>query len=136
MKRVVFDTWALVALLEKEEPAASEVQLLLQQAAENEVECLFSLINLGEIYSIVGRRHGKLAADETLTELSEAPIRLLSISQEAVIQAASFKMVHPISYADAFALSAATQYKATLITGDPELGRLSHLVDIKFLRRN
>lgn len=136
MKRVVFDTWALVALLEKEEPAATQVQLLLHQAAAKEVECLFSLINLGEIYYIVGRRHGRQAADETLAELNEAPITLLAISQEAIIQAAAFKMVHPISYTDAFALSAAAQYEATLITGDPELGRLSHLVDLKFLQRN
>ena len=136
MKRVVFDTWALVALLEKEEPAATQVRLLLQQTTANEVECLFSLINLGELYYIVGRRHGKPAADETLAELSEAPLTLLAISQEAVIQAAAFKMVYPISYADAFALSAAAQYEATLITGDPELGRLSHLVDIEFLQRN
>lgn len=136
MKRVVFDTWALVALLEREEPAATEVQLLLHQAAANEVECLFSLINLGEIYYIVGRRHGKQAADETLAELSEAPITLLAISQEAVIQAAAVKMVYPISYADAFALSAAAHYEATLITGDPELGRLSHLADIELLQRD
>ncbi len=136
MKRVVFDSWALVALLEKEEPAATQVQSLLYQAAANEIECLFSLISLGEIYYVVGRRHGKSAADETLAELSEAPFTLLAISQEAVIQAAAFKMVHPISYAGAFAISVAVQFEATLITGDPELGRLSHLVDIEFLHRN
>lgn len=135
IRRVVFDTWALVALLEKEEPAAGQVQLLLGQAAASEVDCLFSLINLGEIYYIVGRRHGIQAADETLAELIEAPITLLAASHEVVIQAASFKMAHPISYADAFALSAAIQYKATLITREPEFGRLRHLVDIEFLQR-
>lgn len=136
IKRVVFDTWALVALLEQEEPAASRVRAYLEQAAEGEVECYLSLINLGEIYYITGRKHGKPAAAETLAALHETPVVLLPITEDEVVEAAAFKMTHPISYADAFALSASSKLQATLVTGEPELGRLNHLVDIAFLQAN
>ena len=43
-------------------------------------------------------------------------------------------MTHPISYADAFALTCAIQHNALLVTGDPELVKLAALVPINDLR--
>jgi predicted nucleic acid-binding protein len=54
--RFVLDAWALVALLQGEEPAASDVRDLLQQAQSNDTIQLFvSVVNLGEVYYIISR---------------------------------------------------------------------------------
>src|SRR4030095_13275463 len=132
-KIVVFDSWALIALLDQEEPAASRVRLLLHETTNGKSECMLSLINLGEIYYIMGRKHGKRAADETLELLQRLPILLTAVAEETVMAAASYKMLYPISYADAFALDTAIRHRATLYTGDPEFTRVSHLVNVEFL---
>jgi predicted nucleic acid-binding protein len=45
-------------------------------------------------------------------------------------------MLYPISYADAFAVAAALQQNATLVTGDPELNKLQGRVSIEMLQRD
>ena len=60
MSRVfVLDAWAFVALLQKEEPAASRVRRLLQDAGSQMVKIYLSIINLGEIYYSLGKAKGR-----------------------------------------------------------------------------
>jgi len=63
-------------------------------------------------------------------------LRILSATDEAVLAAAHNKIEPPISYADAFAVAAAQEHQATLVTGDPELLRLDGPVRIEMLSRN
>ena len=49
---------------------------------------------------------------------------------DLIFRAAELKARYPISYADAFALASAIEHQAELVTGDPELRRVEHLVGI------
>jgi ribonuclease VapC len=55
---------------------------------------------------------------------------LLPIPNHLIFHAAEYKAQYVLSYADCFALASAVEYKATLLTGDPEFKKVEHLVDI------
>ena len=133
--RYVLDAWSLVALLKAEEPAAAYVKKLLQRAVVEELLLALSLIHLGEVFYIISRWSGKDAANAALQTIYEAPIEILPVEEEAVFAAADYKSMNRMSYADAFALAAAVKLDAILVTGDPELISLSHIVRIEALQR-
>lgn len=132
---VVLDAWAVLAFLQGEEPAASRVRELLQEAREPEVELFISIINLGEVVYRLGKMRGEAVAEETLARIRRLPITIVPASDDAVWAAVRYKMQHAISYADAFALAAAESLGATLATGDPELVQLANVVPIEKLER-
>ena len=47
-----------------------------------------------------------------------------------IFQAAEHKAQYNISYADCFALASALEYKAILVTGDPEFKKAEQLIEI------
>ena len=112
---VVLDAWAVLALLDGSEPAATEVDRLLEQERP-----AMSWINLGEVFYVLHRRHGERAAAETVRDLRTS-VDALGPSPDLVIAAARLKATFPLSYADAFAAATAIDRSATLWTGDPEL---------------
>lgn len=118
VKRIVFDAYAVMALLEEE--AGSEI--VTELIVDKETEILMSAINLGEVYYILHRRNGKGAAEEvTQNILLEETIRIQEPGWANIKQAAQQKAKGGLSYADAFALSLAKEQKAQLVTGDPEI---------------
>ena len=132
----LLDSWAILALLYEEEPAADRVEELLQQAADGQVSLFLSVINLGEVFYIFGRRRGVNAAENVVAKTKQLPIRILPVDEERVLAAAAYKMKYSISYADAFAAAAAVELKATLVTGDPELLALAGEVQLEPLHRS
>lgn len=135
-QRVVLDAWALLALLQAEEPAASRVKQLLDRAQEDALDLFISVINLGEVVYRIGKIKGEDEAWKTLEQMRHLPLTLVPASEEAVFAAVDFKIHHTISYADAFAAAAADELDAMLITGDPELWQLEHLFRIERLVRD
>jgi len=132
----VFDTWALLAYLQSEEPARFRVRELLRQARAGDAYLYLSLINLGEVYHTLSRRTGQPQAEATLESARRLPIICLEVSEERVLAAARLKATHPISYADTFAVAAAQELGATLVTGDPEITeRFRGTLDIEELTR-
>ena len=99
------------------------------------MQLYLSIMNLGEVFYRVGRVHGAVEADRVLEMLRELPIKVLPAADETVLAAASLKMEHAVSYADAFAVFAALQTQAVLVTGDPELLRLKDVVRLERLER-
>lgn len=132
---VVLDAWAMLAFLQGEEPAASRVRQLLHEAHGQEAELFMAIINLGEVVYRVGKVRGETQAEETLARIRRLPITIVPASDDAVWAAVRHKMLHAISYADAFALATAAGLGATLATGDPELVQLAHVVSIEKLER-
>ena len=55
-KQYVLDSWALLALLQGEEPAAARVKEILIEGERQQAALLISIMNLGEVYYRVGRR--------------------------------------------------------------------------------
>lgn len=133
--RLVLDAWAVLALLREEEPAASRVRDILNEAEQGQHELFMSLINLGEVFYRIGQMRGEEAARETIEELKSLPITLLPADEEAVFSAARLKIAHRLSYADAFAVATALATDATLLTGDPEIRGLPGIIPLAPLQR-
>jgi len=133
--RFVLDAWAILALLQKEEPAASRVKGLLEEAEQGAVELFISIINLGEVYYRIGKVKGEGEAQATLAEIRRLSLAVMPATEEAVFAAARLKARYAISYADAFAASTAVSLDAILVTGDPELEQLGNEIRMEKLER-
>ena len=113
--RVCLDSWAVLAWLDGDEPAAGVVQ------ATFDVERRWmSWLNLGEVSYLLHHRHGPDEAAVVIRRL-RAALALDEVTPERVLAAARVKAEHPIAFADCFAAATATAREATLLTGDPEL---------------
>ncbi len=134
-RRYVLDAWALLALMQREEPAATRVRQLLDTAPDTGPERFISIINLGEVIYRVGKVKGETEAWKTLELLRRLPVTILPADEKAVFAAVRLKMRRAISYADAFAAAAAESLGATLVTGDPELAQLTDDIQIEMLER-
>jgi uncharacterized protein with PIN domain len=109
------DSWAVLAWLDGEEPAAEIVQ-----GAFDDGRPVISWINLVEIEYQVRRRHGAAEADTVVSRVRALVDEELPgvVRMRAV---AALKAEHPIALADCFAIATAAARSATLITGDPEI---------------
>ena len=135
MQRLVLDAWAILALLQQEEPAASRVESLLRDAQRRNVNLFISIINLGEVYYRVGRRKGADEAQETLAVIQRLPLVTVPASDDLVFAAARLKMRYTVSYADTFAAATAVKLEAVLVSGDPEFKQLESEIPLEMLTR-
>lgn len=133
--RFVLDAWAIVALLQGEEPAALRVKQLLVEADKGTAALFMSVVNLGEVLYCVGKVRGEREAEDTLKQIRHLPVTVVPATDEAVLAAARFKIGHAVSYADAFAATTAQRLNGILATGDPELLRLGNEIQIEELVR-
>jgi predicted nucleic acid-binding protein len=132
----VLDAWALLAMLQGKEPAASRVRELLRAGERQEAALLLSIINLGEVYYRTGRRIHRAAAANTLEEIRRLSLTVVPVSDDLVLAAADFKVEYAISYADAFAAALADRVGATLVSGDRDFDQLEGRIEIEKLRRH
>lgn len=134
-ERVVLDAWALLAYLQGEQPAGTVVGSLLTEDDRKDLELHASMINIGEVYYRMGKAEGRDKADRALAMLQRLPIVIHPAENDVVLSAARWKMMHPISYADAFAVALSESLDAVLATGDPELLRLDSRLRLRRLYR-
>lgn len=132
------DSWAILAWLQGE-PAGEVVRDLIAWSHGDEVagdrvkrrlggeleqpKLFVNLVNLGEVFYLLGRRRGEREAWETIEEI-RALVEVVPASEQLVFEAPSLKIKYPIAYADAFALATAKALGGPLVTGDPELKNL------------
>lgn len=119
----VLDAWAILALLQAEEPAAGRIRALVESAqmGDGGIRLHMSLINLGEVFYRVGRTRNLSTAETTLALLRELPIHFVPATESRILAAARLKAGHALSYADAFAAALTGELGGTLLSGDPEL---------------
>ena len=134
-KKYVFDAWALLAMLQGEEPAAARVRQLLLEGERQEISLLLSIVNLGEVYYRVGKRSNRAEAVDTLEMIRRLALTIVPAHEELVLAAADLKLAYAISYADAFAAALATRTDAILVSGDPEFDQLQGRVQLEKLHR-
>jgi ribonuclease VapC len=134
MATKVLDSWALLAFFE-DEPAAADVEKLLQQAADEKHKLLLSVVNWGEIYYNTMRRVSQQAAEQKAKEIALLPIEIVGVGDDLALarQAAIFKATKNMSYADCFAAALAKIKNAELVTGDPEFKQVQGDVRISWL---
>lgn len=134
--KIVLDAWALLALIFKEEPAASKVKEIFENEGLSRKSIHISWINLGEVYYTIARKQGLNAAEAVLNEIQMLPVRLQVPSKDDILAAATIKSKHKLSYADAFAVSLAQKINGIILTGDPEIIMLRDIVNIEKLTRS
>jgi len=132
-KNYLFDAFPLLCWLQQE-PGYEKVDDLLAEAEEGKVSIAIHMMNLGEVFYRVCRVSGMKKAEEILKSIRLLPIRIFSVSDEDVMEAAKIKAKYPISYADAFAVSKALQSEATVVTADPEYKAVSKIIEILWLK--
>ena len=125
MTASVLDSWAMVGWLQGKEPARAQVRELLEQASRGAAKVTISLINVGEVFYLIAKRHGAALAERLLSDLAMMPIQAHLPERKLILGAARLKSRYAISYADAFAVETAREQNAILVTGDPELWQLS-----------
>jgi predicted nucleic acid-binding protein len=109
------DSWAVLAWLDGEEPAADVVERAIKRERPG-----MSWINLVEVHYRTIRDHGRQEADQVLAALR--PLVTESLPGIAAMRSASIlKAEHPIALADCFAIALAAEERAALLTGDPEI---------------
>jgi PIN domain nuclease of toxin-antitoxin system len=108
------DSWAVLAWLDGEQPAADRVDDLLPSRP------VMSWVNAIEVYHRIDRDHGRAAADETLSELRSV-IKLELPGVGRMTETAQLKSRLAIALGDCFAIATAAANKLPLLTGDPEI---------------
>ena len=134
MANKVLDSWALVAFFE-DEPAASQVEEVLDQASTNQHRLFLSAINWAEIYYSTMREVSQAAADRHAEVIAQLPIEIVGVTGDLQLarQAALYKARHRLSLADAFAAALAKEKRGELLTGDPEFRALAGEIKIHWL---
>ena len=74
-----------------------------------------------------------MLAQQTLAVIEQLPLNYLEATRARVLAAAHLKANYPISYAAAFAVAAAQEFQATVVTGDPEFAKVMHLINVTWL---
>ena len=133
MSSYLFDSHALLAFFQRE-IGADIVARILRKSMNQGLDRLICVINLGEIIYITKRRFGDVKKLEVVGRIGELGFKVLPATESLVFRAAELKAEYPISYADCFALASTLDHSATLVTGDPEFKRVSHLAKIQWIR--
>ena len=129
----LFDSHALLAFFQNEK-GAEAVAGILRKATKTGVDRFICLINLGEILYLTKRRFSDAKKMEVLTRVHQLGIKILSIPDSLVYEAAELKAQYTLSYADCFALACARNQSASIVTGDPDFKKVSHLAKIIWIR--
>lgn len=129
---LLFDSHALLRFLQKE-AGHEQVARLLDHAHRTKTKKLICAINLGEIIYIIKRTFGDQKKIEVLAHIERLGFAVLPVPNSLAFQAAEFKAEYSISYADCFALAAAIDHKANIVTGDPEFRKVEHLANILWI---
>ena len=125
----VFDSHALLKLFQKEKGHEKVVRLLEEIHKSGGVKYIIA-INLGEIIYTTTREFGDQKKLEVLANIERLQFTVLPVPNTMIFQAAEYKARYSISYADCFVLAAAIEYKASIVTGDPDFSKVGNLVEI------
>lgn len=130
MKKLVFDSYALIAFF-KQEPGYEFVRELLVKIANDESEGYITTVNVGELYYMTARKSSQKNAEIVLDALLKFPLHIVDADLSLSLEAAKLKAKYSLSYADTFAAALTITRKATLITGDEEFRSLDRETNFK-----
>ena len=133
MATKVIDSWVLMALF-NDEPAAGQAEKLLEQATAERHKLLMSVVNWGEVYYSVLRGASPEMAEQKLKEMDAMPIEIVGADLHQTKQAAIYKAIKKMSYADCFGAALAKIKNAEFVTGDPEFKEVEKEIKINWLK--
>ena len=129
---IVLDASALMAYLEKE-PGCEKVKNLLARAAESERNLLMSAVNWGEVFYVLVKNYGRVEAEKTMSLIETFPIEVVDADIETARQAALYKAIRKLPYADSFAAALTKLRKGELVTGDKEFHTVESEIKITWI---
>jgi ribonuclease VapC len=128
-KLFIFDSHALLKFFQREGGHEKIIQLL-EDIRKQGTPKYINAINVGEMIYVIKREFGDQKKVEVLANIERLGFTTLPVPNTLIFQAAEYKAIYSISYADCFVLASAIEHKATIVTGDPEFTKVSDLVDI------
>jgi predicted nucleic acid-binding protein len=132
--RYVLDSFALLAHFQ-DEPGATRVRAVLEQAAKQRAEIYLSIVNYGEVVYITEREKGLTSAQSVIAAVDQLPITVVEADRAMTFAAAHLKARYPIAHADAFAVALAQTVNAILLSGDPEMPAVEEQTRIEWLEQ-
>ena len=108
------DSWAVIAWMENNEPAASKVESIIRKRP------FISTANVTEVYYLTKREHGLEAAQRTVDTL-RVLTQFVPVDEDIAVVAGTIKADFKMSLGDAFCVATATIRNAKILTGDPEI---------------
>jgi PIN domain nuclease of toxin-antitoxin system len=137
MAAKVLDSWALLAFF-KDEPAASEVEKIINGAVLKNRKVFLCAVNWAEAVSAIERAGGGEIARRTASEIAQLPLQIVGTDSDMKLcrAAAKLKSRHNISLGAAFAAALAQEKRADLVTGDPQFRPLASDISIQWLDTN
>lgn len=128
----VLDTHGLLVFLERE-PGFEKVKSLFVAALEEDNNLLMTSVNFGEVYYIILREFGEEKVGEVEKIIQTLPIEIVDVDIQLAREAARFKAIKKISYADCFAAALAKLREGEVVTGDKEFKALEGEVKISWV---
>lgn len=128
----VFDSWALLALLQ-DERAAPQVEVLINRLHAQQGRLLISVVNLGEVWYSLARSRSEVDAAEGVAVITRLGFQVVPIDWNLAYQAAQFKAKYRLAYADCFAAALARLEGLALVTGDREFKALEREIKLHWL---
>lgn len=128
----ILDAHGLLVFLEREK-GFEKVESFFITAVEKDNNLLMTSVNFGEVYYIVLRECGQKKAHEIEKIISSLPIEIVDVDMQLAREAACFKAIKKISYADCFAAALAKIRKGEVITGDKEFRAVENEVKISWI---
>lgn len=128
MKAYVLDNSALLTL-RSDEAGAERVQVLLDDAASDEVICYACFMSLMEVLYRVWKNEGEAAGRAAYQQCVGLPVVWIHESTELLERAAQVKATYPLSVADVWIAATALELNATLVHKDPEFENLPGLLE-------
>src|ERR1700722_3076295 len=98
MKKVVFDSYALIAFF-RQEPGYEMVRDLLVKIANDESEGFITTVNIGEIYYMISRKSNQKNAEAAVEAVLQFPLHIVEADLKLTLEAAKIKARHSLSYA-------------------------------------
>jgi len=132
MKKILFDAHPILKWTQKGK-GYQRVKSLLIECRNQSVLGYMNQINLGEVYYKTIRIVGLDGAKKFLENFLRLPISIILPDSDLIWKASEIKAEYSISYADCFAAATAMQYRAAILTGDPEFKKIESLVSIDWI---
>ncbi|MDI6639635.1 MAG: type II toxin-antitoxin system VapC family toxin [Methanocellales archaeon] len=132
-ERYALDTFAILTYYGGEDGADAIEELLIKARSEG-VKLYINYVNLGEVYYIIFREEGVDKANEAVALMRRWPIEFICADERISLVAGRIKAIHPISYADAFAVATAVNMGAKVVTGDLEFRAVEDVVPIFWIK--
>lgn len=129
---IVLDSHAVLTFFRRQAGEAT-VAKLFTEATQGEIILGMSVVNWGEAWYVLARAYSEKLANEKLTLLEQIGLQKVDVDWPMARQAALFKKLGNIAYADCFAAALAKQWNAPLVTGDREFKQLQSEIKILWL---